>query len=102
LVRRDACVAYSHIDRSRACTAKSDVPVTSVTTSQRESGYERIERDCYETQEWVMPALLPHLGKIKCAAAGISARQRFFWLAKQRLNRICSIEEVMNAVEDRR
>ena len=33
--------------------------------SQRESGYERIERDCYETPEWVTRALLPHLGNIK-------------------------------------
>jgi methylase of polypeptide subunit release factors len=32
--------------------------------SQRESGYERIERDCYETPEWVTRALLPHLGNI--------------------------------------
>lgn len=29
--------------------------------SQRDSGYERIERDCYETPEWVTWALLPHL-----------------------------------------
>src|SRR6476659_6295078 len=33
--------------------------------SQRESGYERIERDCYETPEWVTRALLPHLVNIK-------------------------------------
>ena len=33
--------------------------------SQRESGYERIERDRYETPEWVTRALLPHLGNIK-------------------------------------
>ena len=33
--------------------------------SQRESGYQRIERDCYETPEWVTRALLPHLGNIK-------------------------------------
>ena len=29
--------------------------------SQRESGYERKERDAYETPEWVTEALLPHL-----------------------------------------
>lgn len=29
--------------------------------SQRESGYERKERDLYETPEWVTRALLPHL-----------------------------------------
>jgi hypothetical protein len=29
--------------------------------SQRESGYERIERDLYETPEWATLALLPHL-----------------------------------------
>jgi hypothetical protein len=29
--------------------------------SQRESGYERRERDLYETPEWVTEALLPHL-----------------------------------------
>lgn len=29
--------------------------------SQRESGYERKERDCYETPEWVTEALLPHI-----------------------------------------
>jgi hypothetical protein len=28
--------------------------------SQRDSGYERKERDCYETPEWVTRALLPH------------------------------------------
>jgi hypothetical protein len=33
--------------------------------SQRESGYERIERDCYETPEWVTRALLPYLGNVK-------------------------------------
>ena len=33
--------------------------------SQRESGYQRIERDCYETPEWVTRALLPHLGNIR-------------------------------------
>ena len=33
--------------------------------SQRESGYERIELDCYETPEWVTRALLPYLGSIK-------------------------------------
>ena len=33
--------------------------------SQRESGYKRIEGDCYETPEWVTRALLPHLGNIK-------------------------------------
>ena len=32
--RRDACVAYSQIDRSRAHTGKSDVPLTSVTTNR--------------------------------------------------------------------
>ena len=29
--------------------------------SQRDSGYSRIERDAYETPEWVTEALLPHL-----------------------------------------
>ena len=29
--------------------------------SQRNSGYERKERDCYETPAWVTEALLPHL-----------------------------------------
>ena len=29
--------------------------------SQRDSGYERKERDLYETPEWVTEALLPHL-----------------------------------------
>lgn len=29
--------------------------------SQRQSGYERKERDLYETPEWVTEALLPHL-----------------------------------------
>lgn len=29
--------------------------------SQRDSGYERKERDCYETPEWVTKALLPHI-----------------------------------------
>lgn len=29
--------------------------------SQRDSGYERKERDCYETPEWVTLALVPHL-----------------------------------------
>lgn len=29
--------------------------------SQRNSGYERKERDCYETPAWVTQALLPHL-----------------------------------------
>lgn len=29
--------------------------------SQRDSGYERKELDCYETPEWVTLALLPHL-----------------------------------------
>ncbi len=29
--------------------------------SQRDSGYERKERDLYETPEWVTEALLPHI-----------------------------------------
>ncbi len=29
--------------------------------SQRDSGYERKERDCYETPEWVTAALMPHI-----------------------------------------
>ncbi len=33
--------------------------------SQRDSGYERIERDLYETPEWVTLALLPHLRPVK-------------------------------------
>jgi len=31
------------------------------TMSQRDSGYARKERDCYETPEWVTSALLPHI-----------------------------------------
>jgi hypothetical protein len=31
--------------------------------SQRDSGYGRKERDCYETPSWVTEALLPHLPK---------------------------------------
>ena len=31
--------------------------------SQRDSGYARKERDCYETPEWVTLALLPHIPK---------------------------------------
>ena len=31
--------------------------------SQRESGYARVERDKYETPEWVTQALMPHLGR---------------------------------------
>jgi hypothetical protein len=30
--------------------------------SQRESGYERVKRDLYETPAWVTDALIPHLG----------------------------------------
>lgn len=33
--------------------------------SQRESGYERKERDLYETPEWVTHALIPHLPPVK-------------------------------------
>jgi hypothetical protein len=32
--------------------------------SQRESGYERKERDLYETPEWVTEALIPHLRRL--------------------------------------
>lgn len=35
--------------------------------SQRESGYERKERDLYETPEWVTEAMLRHLPKISGA-----------------------------------
>jgi hypothetical protein len=42
--------------------------------SQRESGYERKERDLYETPAWVTKALIPHLpftrGTVFEAAAG--------------------------------
>src|SRR5690349_6768441 len=31
--------------------------------SQRDSGYERKERDCYETPEWVTEALIKHIPK---------------------------------------
>ena len=31
--------------------------------SQRDSGYERKERDLYETPEWVTEALIPHLSR---------------------------------------
>lgn len=33
--------------------------------SQRDSGYERKERDLYETPEWVTEALLPHIPRQK-------------------------------------
>lgn len=33
--------------------------------SQRDSGYERKERDVYETPEWATEALLPHLPKLR-------------------------------------
>jgi hypothetical protein len=33
--------------------------------SQRDSGYERKERDLYETPEWVTEALLPHIDQPK-------------------------------------
>lgn len=32
--------------------------------SQRDSGYERKERDLYETPEWVTEALLPHIPRL--------------------------------------
>lgn len=32
--------------------------------SQRDSGYERRELDCYETPEWVTDALIPHLRQL--------------------------------------
>jgi hypothetical protein len=41
--------------------------------SQRGSGYERKERDLYETPEWVTEALMPHLPaelRIREPAAG--------------------------------
>lgn len=34
--------------------------------SQRDSGYERKERDLYETPAWVTHALLPHLRRVGC------------------------------------
>jgi len=34
--------------------------------SQRDSGYQRIERDNYETPAWVTEALLPHLPDLQC------------------------------------
>ena len=34
--------------------------------SQRDSGYERKERDLYETPAWVTEALLPHLRANRC------------------------------------
>jgi hypothetical protein len=34
--------------------------------SQRDSGYERKERDLYETPEWVTKALIPHVRKPSC------------------------------------
>jgi hypothetical protein len=34
--------------------------------SQRNSGYERKERDSYETPEWVTDALIPHLPTVPC------------------------------------
>jgi hypothetical protein len=56
--------------------------------SQRDSGYERKERDLYETPSWVTMALLPHLPDrdLRCLGAGLrqrqdgprSGRQRFF------------------------
>lgn len=33
--------------------------------SQRDSGYARVERDAYETPEWVTEALLPHLPELQ-------------------------------------
>jgi hypothetical protein len=33
--------------------------------SQRDSGYERKERDCYETPAWVTAALIPHLRSLR-------------------------------------
>lgn len=36
-------------------------PIAISAMSQRDSGYERKERDCYETPEWVTMALLPHI-----------------------------------------
>jgi hypothetical protein len=34
--------------------------------SQRDSGYARKDRDCYETPEWVTDALIPHLPTTNC------------------------------------
>lgn len=34
--------------------------------SQRDSGYERKERDLYETPEWVTLALMPHVRELGC------------------------------------
>jgi hypothetical protein len=48
--------------------------------SQRDSGYERKERDLYETPEWVTEALRPHLprqpGKVWEPAAGLGKMSR--------------------------
>jgi hypothetical protein len=35
--------------------------------SQRPSGYERKDGDCYETPAWVTQALVPHLGPSRLA-----------------------------------
>ena len=35
--------------------------------SQRPSGYERKDGDCYETPAWVTQALIPHLGPSRLA-----------------------------------
>ena len=57
--------------------------------SQRESGYERIERDCYETPEWVTRAqtLSANHLSITHGTFGIIST-----LASQPLNTICSIK----------
>jgi hypothetical protein len=49
--------------------------------SQRDSGYERKERDCYETPEWVTEALRPHVrhvGSIWEPAAGSGKMVKVF------------------------
>lgn len=58
--------------------------------SQRDSGYERKERDLYETPEWVTEALLPHLPTINCVwepacGSGMIARV---------LNRVADVVEI--------
>ena len=52
--------------------------------SQRDSGYERKERDLYETPEWVTEALLPHLPRFDCIwepACGSGKMARVLWKA---------------------
>lgn len=68
--------------------------------SQRDSGYERRERDLYETPEWATAALLPHLPK--CAwlwepACGSGKMARV--LAPNTILKCSDIEPTMEGAE---